>query len=221
VSLKPFDVFICHKKSSGNDFAKHLKKGLEELGIHAFYDSEDIPQKVDGIQEWTTVRDRAIQESKVFILLITPGFDLSPEVKKELSLARKNFKQFVFFRQRDLRRKIVVDLGEEKVDLGKQQQVSFETKEELLRLAHRILLKNQENSPVTNQPISNIAIERKLNDVQIAAGETGGLRCVACSKLIKGQPHIETIGGKKYNFDSAECARVYRKLRSIYGKSIE
>jgi hypothetical protein len=33
--LKPFDVFICHKKSSGKDFAEHLKAGLEELGYSA------------------------------------------------------------------------------------------------------------------------------------------------------------------------------------------
>lgn len=37
----------------------------------------------------------------------------------------------------------MVDLDHEVVDLGRQGQVSFETKEELLRLAHVILLKNQ------------------------------------------------------------------------------
>lgn len=218
--MKPFDVFICHKKSSGLDFAKHLKNGLEELGLHAFFDTEDIPLKVDGIEEWANVRDRAIQESKVFILLITPGFDLSGEIRKELSLARKAGKQFIYFRQRDLGRKIIVDLGTEKIDLGKQQQVSFENKEELLRLAHRILIKNQEPKQTTNQSTTpphegNAVVQNTSTDDKCE------LKCVTCSKPIKGEPHIETLNGKKYNFDSIECAQTYRKLKSIYGELFE
>ena len=142
--MKPFDVFICYKQSSGKDFAEHLKAGLEELGFHSFIDSKDIPRMVDGKEEWREIRDNALNESKIFILIITPGFDLSQEVVNELKLARKiGNKRFIYFRHRDLARKIVVDLFTETVDLGRQEQVSFETKEELLRLSHSILLKNQ------------------------------------------------------------------------------
>jgi hypothetical protein len=38
-------------------------------------------------------------------------------------------------------RNIEVNLGDELFNIGKLEQVSFETKEELLRLAHNILLK--------------------------------------------------------------------------------
>ncbi len=135
-------MFICHKKSSGKDFAEHLKAGLEELGYHSFLDSKDIPKVTDGRLEWIEIRDQAIRESNTFILIITPGFDLSQELKNELKQARAlSNKQFIYFRHRDLGRKIIVDLENEKVDLGRQEQVSFETKEELLRLAHGILLK--------------------------------------------------------------------------------
>ena len=141
-NLNPFDVFICHKKSSGKDFADHLKTGLEELGYHSFLDSKDIPKFTDGKEEWIQIRDQALRESRTFILIITPGFDLSQEVRNELKLARAvGNKHFIYFRHRDLGRKIIVDLENEKVDLGRQEQVSFETKEELLRLAHGILLK--------------------------------------------------------------------------------
>ena len=119
-----------------------LKAGLEELGYHSFLDSKDIPKITDGREEWVDIRDRALRESKTFILIITPGFDLSQEVKNELKLARAvGSKKFIYFRHRDLARKIIVDLENEKVDLGRQEQVSFETKEELLRLAHGILLR--------------------------------------------------------------------------------
>jgi KaiC/GvpD/RAD55 family RecA-like ATPase len=47
------------------------------------------------------------------------------------------------------------------------------------------------------------------------------LRCVMCSRLIDWQPHTEVIEGKEYNFDSAECATTYKRLKSLYGPSFE
>ncbi len=139
---KPFDVFLCYKKSSGKDYADHLKAGLEELGLHTFEDCKDIPQTVDTEEGWAKVRDKALVESKYFVLIMTPGFNLSPEVIKEISMARKQAnKTFVYFRHRSMGRNIAVNLGNEILDVGKLEQVSFETKEELLRLAHSILLK--------------------------------------------------------------------------------
>jgi len=140
--LKPFDVFLCYKKSSGKDFADHLKAGLEELGFHTFLDSKDIPQITAKCEQWDQIRDKALIESPVFILLMTPGFELSSEVVKELSMARKiGDKKFIFFRIRSMGRKFLIKLDTEVFETGKQEQVSFETKEELLRLAHDILFK--------------------------------------------------------------------------------
>ncbi len=143
-TIKPFNVFLCYKKSSAKDFADHLKVGLEELGLRTFLDSKDIPMMVDGQVEWAKIRDQALQESKIFILIMTPGFELSSELVKELNMARKQGgKEFVYFRHRNMGRKIVVQLENEALDIGKQEQVSFETKEELLRLAHNILFKER------------------------------------------------------------------------------
>ena len=64
---KPFDVFLCYKKSTGKDFADHLKAGLEELGLHTFLDSKDIPQAVEGEEGWAKIRDQALLESKYFV----------------------------------------------------------------------------------------------------------------------------------------------------------
>ena len=47
------------------------------------------------------------------------------------------------------------------------------------------------------------------------------MRCVMCSRLIEQEPHVETIDGNPYNFDSAECASTYRKLKALYGDSFE
>ena len=140
--LKPFQVFLCYKKSSGKDFADHLKAGLEELGYHTFQDSKDIPMITSNEERWDQIRDQALLESPVFILVMTPGFELSAEVIKELNMARKaGNKRFIFFRIRSMARKFSIKLDNEVFDTGKQEQVSFETKEELLRLAHNILFK--------------------------------------------------------------------------------
>ncbi len=225
--LKPYDVFICYKKSSGKDFADHLKSGLEELGLHSFIDSKDIPQIVDGKQEWAKIRDRALEESKTFILLITPGFDLSPEVIKEIRTARKMAnKEFIYFRHRNLARRIVLDLGEsEKVDFGKQEQVSFESKEELLRLAHNLLFKGRLSTVSTTNPISTAAIsEPQMQSSTKPEATTKGdasHKCIMCSKPIRGKPHVEVFKGKTYNFDSKECANSYKRLKSIYGEHFE
>jgi hypothetical protein len=139
---RPFEIFLCYKKSSGKDYADHLKAGLEELGLHTFEDCKDIPQTVDTEEGWACSRDKALEESKYFVLIMTPGFDLSHEVANEIRMARKQTnKTFVYFRHRSMGRNIVVNLEDELFDIGKLEQVSFETKEELLRLAHSILLK--------------------------------------------------------------------------------
>lgn len=221
--MKTFGVFICYKISSAKDFAEHLKAGLEELGIHSFLSSRDLPQKVDGKEEWTSIRDRALEECKTFILIITPGFELSSEVRNELSLARRlGNKEFVYFRHRDLGRKIIVDLDSERVDLGRQQQVSFETKEELLRLACNILLKNlYKGSSDKQQTSSTPGKPEGAKNSQIVTKEGSTLTCSMCSKQIHGKPHTETLDGKIYNFDSVDCARVYRKLKRLYGNYFE
>jgi hypothetical protein len=218
--LKPFDVFICHKKSSGKDFAEHLKAGLEELGYHAFLDSKDIPKTTDGKTEWIQIRDNALKESKTFILLITPGFDLSQEVKSELKLARaQGDKQFIYFRHRDLGRKIIVDLDSEKVDLGRQEQVSFETKEELLRLAHGILRVG--STPQAPNLSEKTKLAKAVAEKTIAPSSETEFKCEMCTKLIKGQPFIELIGEKEHSFDCKECAQTYKKLKSIYGDKFQ
>jgi hypothetical protein len=216
VPSRPYDIFLCHKKSSGKDFADHLKVGLEELGYHTFLDSKDIPKVVDGMEEWIGIRDRALAESKVFILLITPGFDLSSEVLKEIKLAREvGGKRFLYFRHRDLSRKIVLNLDGEKVDLGRQEQVSFESKEELLRLASGILLQNKDLfSTKPEQIIQNHVLKEKMDQKQDNSGV-----CAMCSKQIQGSPIVETFDNKNYNFDSLECAKTFNKFRSVYGQN--
>jgi hypothetical protein len=48
-----------------------------------------------------------------------------------------------------------------------------------------------------------------------------GLICEMFSKPIEGQPTTGEVNGKLHNFDSKECVKTYKKLKSIYGEKFE
>ena len=128
-------------------------------------------------------------------------------------------KQLIYFRHRDLGRKIIVDLETEKVDLGRQEQVSFETKEELLRLAHGILLKF---SPFPNSNEAKSSQPAKVTNEKIMTPRLKAERDYEmCSKPVKGQTHVELIDKKPNNFDCKECALTFGKLKSVYGDEFQ
>ena len=224
--MKPYDVFICYKKNSGKDFAEHLEVGLEELGLRSFIDRNDISQMVDGKEEWAKTINRAIEDSKIFVLIMTPGFELSIEIIDELKMARRiGNKEFIYFRHRNLSRKIVIDLETEKLDIGKQQQVSFETKEELLRLAHNILIKSRFSavSPFGTHLVPSISGESISSNAEKGSTtrDNSDSECPLCSNPIYGKAYVAVIGNKKLNFDSRGCASTYRKLKLLYGPFFE
>ena len=230
MTLRPFDVFICHKKSSGKDFAEHLKAGLEEVGYHSFLDSKDIPKMTDGVEEWIQIRDRALKESRNFIVIMTPGFDLSSEVRNELRMARAaGPRHYLYFRQREMGRKIAIDLGNEKLDLSRQEQVSFENKEELLRLAIGILQK-EAGSPISQgstvqemkDPRANRNADKPKAGTQSASVSVNVLPCCEmCLKPIEGQPYVELIDETPHNFHCKECAQTFRRFKSLYGEDFK
>lgn len=47
------------------------------------------------------------------------------------------------------------------------------------------------------------------------------LRCTMCSGLIEWEPIVEIIDGKKFNFDTDNCAKDYKKLKKLYGSDFE
>ncbi len=61
----------------------------------------------------------------------------------------------------------------------------------------------------------------EITDRGISLRNEAEVRCVMCSQLVEGDPLVEVINGKNYNFDSAECAATYRRLKALYGKSFE
>lgn len=134
-----YRVFISYKRKTGEDFALHLKEGLDDEQISAFLDIKDIPKKLRGKSEWRRFRDEAIYHSEVFLLIITDGIETSSEVVNELTYANKIDVECVFLRHKGLQPKIILNHEGDKIDLGDFNQTEFETKEDLLRRVLRIL----------------------------------------------------------------------------------
>lgn len=130
---KGYELFIAYRRDTGLDFAKHLKNGLEREQMSAFLDVIDIPKEIKGKQTWIKTRNEAIKKSKRFLLIMTHGIETSRELKKEIQIARDNNKPFLVYRHHILNPQIVIVLEREKIEIGEFQQISFESKEDLLR----------------------------------------------------------------------------------------
>jgi tetratricopeptide (TPR) repeat protein len=142
-----YKVFISYKRKTGEDFALHLKEGLESEHIPAFLDTADIPKACRGTEEWQKIRDQAISYSEVFLLIITDGIETSSEVAQEIAYAIKQNKKCMFLRHKGLCPEIHINIEDKRVNLGRYNQIEFETKEDLLRK----VLRNLRETPRINK----------------------------------------------------------------------
>lgn len=67
------------------------------------------------------------------MLIATSGIETSKELKQEIQIARENNKTFLVHRHYTIDPQITIVLEREKMNLADFQQVSFDSKEDLLR----------------------------------------------------------------------------------------
>ena len=128
-----YEIFICYKRYSGDDFAERLKNALAENSISAFIDIKDIPNEFKSKEKWFQCRDQAIKNCTTFLMIVTAGFESSPEVIKEIKLAKNYDRTFMIFRWKNLEKDIIINLGDELFQLKDFQQIPFSTTGELVR----------------------------------------------------------------------------------------
>jgi hypothetical protein len=129
----PHEVFICYKRSSGDDLAVRLKEALREFNIPAFVDTMDIPKKYESTDKWWEYRNQAIANCKIFAMIVTAGFEKSSEIVKEIKLARDKKREFMCFRWAKLNPEIAIDLGNEFLNIRDIEQIPFSNASELVR----------------------------------------------------------------------------------------
>lgn len=142
-----YEVFICYKQNTAKDYALHLWEGLNERQITAFLDIKDIPKKFKkGTNHWRANRNNAIIECKTFLMIVTRGFESSPEIQREIALAIEKDKDLMCHRRRILSSDIPIDYAQaqKQINLEAYQQIPFDTPEELLRNALDNLLDSEQ-----------------------------------------------------------------------------
>jgi hypothetical protein len=132
-----YEVFICYKKSSGGNFAGDFKDAIFDIeGITLFVAHKDLPHLVPYSAEWREIRDKSIRECRVFLMLVTYGFEKSPEVIEEIKLASKYEanKLFVVCRWKQRHHDISVKIGDATLPLQRYTQIPFTNLDELVNL---------------------------------------------------------------------------------------
>ena len=128
-----YEVFICYKQDTGDDFALRLWNGLKDRDISAFLDDEDIPKRYKGTDKWWEFRNQAIRDCNVFLMIVTDGFEKSDEIRKEITLAIAENKDFMCMIEKGLPSNVQTTLLHQNVELRDLQQIPFSTSAELLR----------------------------------------------------------------------------------------
>jgi hypothetical protein len=135
-----WSIFISYS-SSGSKFARALKDFLRECRVNAFLDDVDIPAKYKETDEWNEIKNRAIKNCKVFLLIMTSGFNTSEKIKSELTKARTvPDKVFTFLKEEGLCSVSEIVLENEVFQIGNQQHYCFATENELLKKVYKILI---------------------------------------------------------------------------------
>jgi hypothetical protein len=169
-----FEVFICYKELTGAKLAENLREALMERKIKAFVAHKDIPTKTKYSVEWCEIRNRAIQESQTFVMLVTWLFEDSQPIIEEINLAKKyEEKDFMIFRRKQQSNDISMDLGNDvMLHLKNKQQIPFEDSGDLINLfldeyakhEKKSLFEISKNEQTENKSINESPLEISRNE---------------------------------------------------------
>lgn len=133
---EPKKMFIAFLIDSGKDVAEHLHESLHRRGVDTFISTVDLEEGLEK-KEWEKQRDEAIQDCDVFILLATDGFNLSREIRKELTMVMRKggveVRAFIDKRIKNNKDKLTISLDGRSIYIRDFQCRTFDTKESLVR----------------------------------------------------------------------------------------
>jgi len=169
-----YSVTILYYQKTGNEFANHLKDGLEDVGVRTFLDTRDIPKTVEsGGDKWRSYVNKAIIESNKVILIMTFGFNTRNEVIRELEFTWNNKKDILLCKDVNLPKEhMIIRMKDKEIDLSELEYILFTDKEDLLRKIGGLLFdaKSTQNYDYVNRINKIIAtngIGLKSNDYPI------------------------------------------------------
>ena len=135
-------VFVSYSRRDANDFAETLRDHLiSEYGMDVFTDVKNI----EAGDMWSNIIEENIKTSDLFIIIITRSSLRSPEVEKEVLLAKEKNKKIIPCIYKG------VNLKDVRWDLNKIHGPIFENKDDLIRKLE-IFQREKIDSDKTNLP---------------------------------------------------------------------
>jgi len=156
-----YEVFICYRQDTGDYLASRLWNGLKDRDISAFLDVEDIPKRYKGTDKWWEFRNQAIRDCNVFLMIVTDGFEMSDEIRKEIALANAEKKDFMCTIEKGLPPNVQTTLLHQNVELRDLQQIPFSAPGELLSSVLKNYRQDQESTEETPSPMTQPTAEEK------------------------------------------------------------
>lgn len=146
------DIFVCYESTTGQGYAKHLKKALEKFKKNKYkVFLADITLRSGS--HWEEHINQALTDCDFFIVIITALTMNSTEVKKEYDKAIKMDKHIIPVRFS----KIKVN---ETKELSRLQQITFSDKYELANEVIIELIKIEKQKLMDNENDSNELFKR-------------------------------------------------------------
>jgi hypothetical protein len=171
-----YEVFVCYKKSSGGNYAGDFKDAIFDIeGITLFVAHKDLPHLAPYSAEWREIRDKAIRECRVFLMLVTYGFEKSPEVIEEIKLASKYEanKLFVVCRWKNRIHDISVKIGDATLPLQRYTQIPFSNLDELVNsFLDSYHLQFDRNPKLVRERTDESRAETKSNEAELKPSPT-------------------------------------------------
>ena len=84
-------IFVSYSRKDGSNYANHLYSYLKDFGHDVFTDVENI----QAGNVWTKIIEENIPTCDIFVIIVTPSSLMSPEVEKEVNLAKEKNKQII------------------------------------------------------------------------------------------------------------------------------
>ena len=137
-----YDFFISYYSGTGATFAKYLKEHSKDIGnLNAFLDIENIPKKItNDTNEWRSYIDQAIENSKIFLLIMTRRFNERREVIREYWKAKDCKIPMLLFKQKTLDAEdLCSDIGSEPIDFSNLEYTEFTDECDLLTKVDEII----------------------------------------------------------------------------------
>lgn len=132
----PRKFFIIYKRDTAGDLARFVHDGLHGRGVDTFLDVVDLKEGLTRPQ-WKKQRDEALDDSDVFIFIVTHSASSSDEIRHELKKAlnkcNSDVRAFIDNEIWDADNELRISIDNRSINIKDFQCRRFQATEELLR----------------------------------------------------------------------------------------